>query len=79
MTTLYDTSTEVDTSDAARLLRRSAKQVCNLWRAGLLKGRMEQTVGGRPKKLWITRDSIETRLRDEARSPLDRARKGLSW
>ena len=29
MTTLYDTSTEVDTSDAARLLRRSAKQVCN--------------------------------------------------
>ena len=27
MTTLYDTSTEVDTSDAARLLRRSAKLV----------------------------------------------------
>ena len=40
---------------------------------------MEQTVGGKPKKLWITRDSIEARLRDEARSPLDRARKGLSW
>ena len=79
MTTLYDTSTEVDTTEAERLLRRPAKQVRNLWRAGLLKGRMEQTVGGRPKKLWITRDSIEARLRDEARSPLDRARKGLSW
>ena len=78
MTTLYDTSTEVDTAEAERLLRRP-KQVRNLWRAGLLKGRMEQTVGGRPKKLWITRDSIEARLRDEARSPFDRARKGLSW
>ena len=79
MTTLYDTSTEVDTAEAERLLRRPAKQVRNLWRAGLLAGRMEQTVGGKPKKLWITRDSIEARLRDEARSPLDRARKGLSW
>ena len=43
MTTLYDTSTEVDTAEAERLLRRPAKQVRNLWRAGLLKGRMEQT------------------------------------
>ena len=48
MTTVYDTSTEVDTAEAERLLRRPAKQVRNLWR-------------------------------DEARSPLDRARKGLSW
>ena len=37
MTTLYDTSTEVDTAEAERLLRRPAKQVRNLWRAGLLK------------------------------------------
>lgn len=79
MTTLYDTATEVDTKEAARLLRRHPKTVQKLWRAGKLRGRMEQTIGGHPFRLWITKESIEARLREEARSPLDRARRGLSW
>ena len=37
MTTLYDTSTEVDTAELSAL-RRPAKQVRNMWRAGLLAG-----------------------------------------
>ena len=79
MTTMYDTSTEVGTREAADLLRVCTRSVQELWRAGKLKGRMQLTVGGRPYKLWITRESIEARLRQEARPPLDRARRGLPW
>ena len=79
MTTFYDTTTEVTTREAGRLLKRHPKSVQALWRAGKLRGRMETTVGGHPCRLWITRESIDARLRDEARSPLDRARRGLPW
>lgn len=80
MSTLtYDTSTEVSTAEAARLLRRSLKTVQAMWRAGQLHGRMQKTIHDKPWKLWISRESIDARLRDEARSPLDRARKGQKW
>ena len=66
MTTVYDTSTEVDTAEAERLLRRPAKQVRNLWRAGLLKGRMEQTVALLVMGLW---GLIEVAMTGERTSP----------
>lgn len=68
---------ELTTAEAAQLLRVDIKTVRKMWRAGILRGRMQRTIGGRSNRLLIDRASVDKRLADEARTPLDLARRGL--
>ena len=69
--------TELTTAEAAQLLRVDIKTVRKMWRAGILRGRMQRTIGGRANRLLIEQASVDKRLADEARTPLDLARRGL--
>ena len=69
--------TELTAAEAAQLLRVGIKTVRKMWRAGILRGRMQTTIGGRSRRLLIDRASVDKRLADEARTPLDLARRGL--
>ena len=68
---------EVKVAEAARLFGRSAPTVRKMWRVGQIGGRMQRNIAGQPFRLLISTASIRRVLADEARSPLDIARRGL--
>lgn len=72
-----NTDTLILAAEAARELDRDVKTVRKLWRMGRLKGSMQRTIGGHPSRLMIAQASIDKMLADEARSPLEVARRGL--
>lgn len=71
------TDTLIPAAEAASRLHRSPATVRKLWRLGRLRGSMQRTIGNHPSRLMIAEASVEKMLADEARSPLDIARRGL--